>query len=419
MVGVNIMRYTIELCKVGIVEAGILRVEQRKRGFFLYLISILVVSITTMVGWDQSLVIFFSILLTLGLSMKTCKKIWLIPTIYVSVSLLDVIHSLVMIRFVGLSYEQMQENLLVSTGINCITLIELFLIYVIIGRKGKLQLQLPPKKHLVLYTVGGGGVALYLVCMQVAFTHENKSFFYDISLISLTWSVIIFFVIEILLFHKTSENELLKREQLMSQQIMKTQAEYYTLMLEKNRQIRAFRHDITNHLTCLGILAQKQKYKDMQDYLADIGYFWKQTEQEIDTGNEMISAILKDLTTQYSDVEFVWRGKIQSTFTMSYYDTCTFFYNVFRNAFEAASQADKKIVEAEARYMKNILYINIQNSFAEVPIMKNGRYESTKEGDEHGFGIENAKAGIIKNGGCYAIKVEDYIFVTEIIIPET
>ena len=124
MVGVNIMRYTIELCKVGIVEAGILRVEQRKRGFFLYLISILVVSITTMVGWDQSLVIFFSILLTLGLSMKTCKKIWLIPTIYVSVSLLDVIHSLVMIRFVGLSYEQMQENLLVSTGINCITLIE-------------------------------------------------------------------------------------------------------------------------------------------------------------------------------------------------------------------------------------------------------------------------------------------------------
>ena len=64
MVGVNIMRYTIELCKVGIAEAGILRVEQRKRGFFLYLISILVVSITTMVGWDQSLVIFFSILLT-------------------------------------------------------------------------------------------------------------------------------------------------------------------------------------------------------------------------------------------------------------------------------------------------------------------------------------------------------------------
>ena len=34
MVGVTIMRYTIELCKVGIVEAGILRVEQRKRGFF-------------------------------------------------------------------------------------------------------------------------------------------------------------------------------------------------------------------------------------------------------------------------------------------------------------------------------------------------------------------------------------------------
>ena len=33
MVGVNIMRYTIELCKVGIVEAGILRVEQRKRDF--------------------------------------------------------------------------------------------------------------------------------------------------------------------------------------------------------------------------------------------------------------------------------------------------------------------------------------------------------------------------------------------------
>ena len=51
--------------------------------------------------------------------------------------------------------------------------------------------------------------------------------------------------------------------------------------------------------------------------------------------------------------------------------------------------------------------------------MKNGRYESTKEGDEHGFGIENAKAGIIKNGGCYATKVEDHIFVTEIIIPET
>ena len=36
MVGVNIMRYTIELCKVGIVEAGILRVAKKKGIFPLF-----------------------------------------------------------------------------------------------------------------------------------------------------------------------------------------------------------------------------------------------------------------------------------------------------------------------------------------------------------------------------------------------
>ena len=54
----------------------------------------------------------------------------------------------------------------------------------------------------------------------------------------------VFLIIGGLLFHKTGENEYLKREQDMNRKILDAQANYYTLLLEKNKEIRAFRHDI-------------------------------------------------------------------------------------------------------------------------------------------------------------------------------
>lgn len=97
--------------------------------------------------------------------------------------------------------------------------------------------------------------------------NEYKAIYHNLWLGGLICSGIIFLIIGGLLFHKTGENEYLKREQDMNRKILDAQANYYTLLLEKNKEIRAFRHDIKNHLYCMTILGKQGQYGELQEYL--------------------------------------------------------------------------------------------------------------------------------------------------------
>lgn len=205
----------------------------------------------------------------------------------------------------------------------------------------------------------------------------------------------------------------------MNRKILDAQANYYTLLLEKNKEIRAFRHDIKNHLYCMTILGKQGQYGELQEYLEKISHSLERTGFDINTGNEMVSAILNDLSCKYKEVHCEWHGKLQSPFTLSNYDICTIFYNLLCNAFEAAEKTKQKEITVQVKYLNDALYVVVQNYFEQNPVKEKGVFISSKTEGDHGFGIENAKMSIEQNGGVYEARVEGNRFITEIIIPET
>lgn len=420
MIILNVLLFTVEFLKTYIASAGIFKIKQKRKVFFFYLAAVLLLTTLTVFRENMNRSVLFVILtvFTLCLNAAEYRKIWMIPVIYIVVSMLDILNSLVFIRCLGLTMEQIQGNIFLYTAINSVTLIGLLVIYGVLRKKNREEIHLPTPAYASLYILGGGASLIYLTCAQLSMMNEYKAIYHNLWLGGLICSGIIFLIIGGLLFHKTGENEYLKREQDMNRKILDAQANYYTLLLEKNKEIRAFRHDIKNHLYCMTILGKQGQYGELQEYLEKISHSLERTGFDINTGNEMVSAILNDLSCKYKEVHCEWHGKLQSPFTLSNYDICTIFYNLLCNAFEAAEKTKQKEITVQVKYLNDALYVVIQNYFEQNPVKEKGVFISSKTEGDHGFGIENAKMSIEQNGGVYEARVEGNQFITEIIIPE-
>lgn len=420
MIITNVLQFTVEFLKMYLGAVGIFKMKQKKKVFFFYLAAVLLITTLTIFlnVVNRSFIFIIIIMLILGINAQNYKKVWILPVIYLVVSMIDVLNSLVFIRCFGLTLQQMQNSPILYIGINCITLVELFAVYGAIRTKRKDAVRLPAPTYASLYILGGISALIYLTCAQLSLLNAYKSTYHNLWLAGLVCSGIVFLIIGVLLFRKTNENELLKYEQSMNRKMLDAQANYYTLLLEKNKEIRAFRHDIKNHLYCMALLAENGQYEELKEYLTNTNQSLEHAELKINTGNEMVSAILMDLMMKYKEVQCDWQGKLKSPFILSNYDICTIFYNLLCNAFEAAEKSVQKEVHVQVRYLNAVLYLKIRNTYEKKPVKNKEGYVTSKTEGDHGFGISNAQAAIEENGGTCEFQIEEDMFLTEIVLPE-
>lgn len=421
MIITNVLQFTVDILKVFILTDGICKIRQKRRTFYFYLLGVILIATCSL--WvnlfDHTYVFGILIVCTLAFNTTEKNKIWVYPLAYIVLSTLDVLNSLVVIRLFHLTMQEIMKFPYMYIGIDSITLIELLvlLLYFKVKRKDKFSLE--TGKYFLLYSMGAIAVSVYLTCAQMSLLSNLKKTYQNALLVGLLSSGIMFLAVSFLLFKKTGENEYLKREQAMNRQLLEAQIKYYELLTEKEEQIRAFRHDIKNHLYCMGILADNKQYAELQQYLRDMGQSLEMTVNKQETGNNILSAIWNDLSTTYPQVEHTWKGQIKGKLTISSYDICTIFYNLLRNAFEAAQLVDSGEVAVEVKYLRNVLYLRIRNTYTGKVKREGDRFISTKKSEEHGYGIKNARECIVKNGGTYEVHLEDKYFLTDIIIPES
>lgn len=128
----------------------------------------------------------------------------------------------------------------------------------------------------------------------------------------------------------------------INERLLKNKENYYTMLLQKDRDTIKFRHDISKHLNCMYILFDKGKYDELRKYFYKIGAELNELRPKIQTGNDLVSAILNDITDKYSSVKYEIEGKLSNEISVCNMDLCTIFYNLFENAFAAADKSDKK-----------------------------------------------------------------------------
>ena len=185
---------------------------------------------------------------------------------------------------------------------------------------------------------------------------------------------------------------------------MRAELVHFRAYKEQEVRLRRFRHDIKNHRACLCRLSETGDLDRMITYLENLEGELRQTDHAVQTGNEIVDAILNEklLLAQAMGVSFSLDGNFSCEIEMQAMDICTIFANALDNALEelersSAAKMDRK-EDGEQQNGWIRLKISCQGKMAcfvfenpvcpQKKIMPPGCTDKKNE-KEHGFGLLN------------------------------
>ena len=212
-------------------------------------------------------------------------------------------------------------------------------------------------------------------------------------------AITLFIVLVILVYQKKE----MKRLMVLKDKCIREQTEQYKMAMNKERELRRFRHDYNAHMTAISGLLANGEYDKLQEYIKSMGYF-KEKFNLVNSGNIITDAVFnqyKELCDK-DNIEFEISGKLPENFNMAETDLCVLLSNLISNAYEAAlkSEKERRIVSVEIRNSDEDIFIDVSNSVNGEVMFKNGLPVTDKpDRKNHGFGVENILEVVERNGG--------------------
>ena len=332
---------------------------------------------------------------------------------HIAVSLADLLIATLVTVLTGYEIQSIMKGVFSLIFANSISLVLLAIFAIFKKKTGRNSLKFDTQKSSYLFPmiIGELSIGGLLIMYQVMDTANRYMSFF------LVVFCIIFLVICIMVIYNISARNHYKNISEINGKLMKTQEEYYKMLLEKENETRRFRHDINKHLECIRHLCEEQNYSEISDYLEDISVSVNNLKPFVNVENDMFNSILNDLIARYKDVHYEVRGKIPPNLAISSMDICTIFSNLFENAFYAANSSVNKNVEICFRFIKNNMFCSVVNSADSPVIIKDNIPTSKSDTANHGYGIYNARRSIEKNRGALNLEYRDGVFIAEISIP--
>lgn len=413
------MVFTIEFLKTYLLTSLFMEYKKKSQvligyvcGVSLYVIGLLIGALEFL---DVLQLILIVILLAVLLKDFTKRNILMILLAWMTISVIDMFLSVFI--FLGLqvtSYTYVYDNL--EIPLNSISLFGIGLLVFIYHGKQKGKRIILSGRYMLLYFIGLMILSVYLAFTQFMamgeLTQSNKiSVVIALNLLS----IILIAAFMLLLFNVT-KNDRLMEENYMRDSLLEAQKNYYTMRLQKENETRAFRHDIINHLYCMDVLLDEGKHEELKRYLADIIGETRSLKLSVNTGDDLVTAIVQDIIERYEGVDILWNGTMADNEMLSQMDICTIFYNLLKNAAEGVENRDNKNIEVSIKKVKAGTKIVIVNE-ADEPLSEHGRFLSHKKEAGHGYGLSNVVRCVEKNKGEFHADYENGFFHVEIILP--
>ena len=212
-------------------------------------------------------------------------------------------------------------------------------------------------------------------------------------------AVALFLVLVILVYQKKE----MKRLMVLKDKCISEQTEQYKTAMNKERELRRFRHDYNAHMTAISGLLANEEYDKLQEYIKSMGYF-REKFNLVNSGNIITDAVFnqyKELCDK-DNIEFEISGKLPKNFNMAETDLCVLISNLISNAYEAAlkCEEDRRIISVEIRNSDDDIFMDVSNSVNGEVMFKNGLPVTDKpDRKNHGFGVENILEVVERNGG--------------------
>lgn len=207
---------------------------------------------------------------------------------------------------------------------------------------------------------------------------------------------------------------------------------YQSDLLEKHceevqnmyRQTRGWRHDYHNHIQTMKAHLAMGNLKELEQYLNELDTDLTTVDTVIKTGNVMVDAILNSKISVAAskgisvDAKAVVPKELDTS--LSEVDVCLIIGNLMDNAIEACmkiQQEGRRFIRVYMDILKGQFYIYIMNAIGENPKKVGGVYTSTKNKENHGFGLMRIDKIVDKYHGYLDRQHEEGVFATEIMLP--
>ncbi|MDY6062161.1 MAG: GHKL domain-containing protein [Oscillospiraceae bacterium] len=208
------------------------------------------------------------------------------------------------------------------------------------------------------------------------------------------------------------------RAQKEAENQLSLQLKHYEDLMQMNKDIRSFRHDIKNNLFSLNALISEGKIKEAQNYIDELGGKVSQTEKTYFTGNRLADAIISDKArdAKKSGVNIIFDGTIPES-GISNYDLCTILSNALSNAVEACKDLSGSDIIVKGKESKMGFSLTVRNPVKNKVVIKNGNIKTSKsDSKNHGFGIKNIKTAVKKYDGFVDMSCDEFFSITASVI---
>lgn len=193
---------------------------------------------------------------------------------------------------------------------------------------------------------------------------------------------------------------------------------HYSNMIEKNRDMRVFRHDFKNNLISVRALIGGGQYNEAEKYIDELYGRLDATKNAFSTGNHLADAILAEknsaAVSQKTEIDF--DGIIPSD-GIDNIDLCTILANALDNALEASKSIENATINVRAAVNSTVFMLTVSNPTLQPVEIKNNRVKTTKaDSVNHGLGIGSIKNAAKKYNGEVNLKYEDGHFTVEVMM---
>lgn len=187
----------------------------------------------------------------------------------------------------------------------------------------------------------------------------------------------------------------------------------YKGILEQYRKQANVRHDLKNHFISLSALAEHEEWDKLKEYLLKIYHAGMIGEDEIETGNSVVNAIVntKRQTAGQKNIKFDCNINISKPLIMDEYDLCIIWGNILDNAIKAADVSEERYIFVQAEIVKKNLIINVKNSVGSDMQRKDFEVQNW------GTGLKNINKIVKKENGIMDIEIKNMVFEISILLP--
>lgn len=190
------------------------------------------------------------------------------------------------------------------------------------------------------------------------------------------------------------------------------------VMQQSEQKVRSLRHDMKNLMQNIYIMTKRGQSDEVLKCLEDMQLSLENPKEYVKTEYTELDGILNYLLEKGEKVgiSMEYKVTVAQKLSMEAYELNVILGNLLENAISGAKEATEKYISLHILAEKDILFIQIKNSYAGEIRKKGERILSTKKGKEHGIGLENVRKLVESRQGELRIDYDAKEFRVEVML---